>query len=411
MDSRQEHHQNFNKMRLALVLNDDFSMYHFRGGLIRNLVKQGYEVSVIVPPGPFAGQLESLGARCLIVPMQRFISPLKDLLLIWRLFKVFKSNKFDLVHNMTIKPNIIGTFAAKLAGIPRIVCLVSGIGFIFADNLNASLTLLRWPIFWLYRQALHRSDKTWFQNPDDFEYFVRKRFIPRDKGVVIRSGGINPEEYSPARVTARELEALRDELGIPAEAHCVLMVAARMIWSKGVRQFVEAAAALHEQYPQWYFIMVCPEDPGPDSVPKDYLLANQRDRLIVIDTFRYDIIKFMALADIVVLPSYYREGVPRTLMEGLVMGKPLITTDHPGCREVVDNGRNGYLIPTHNSAALADKLRLLMDNPENRLKFGQHSRWKAENEFSESLVVGRIIRELYEISPAPGQLSPSSFKI
>jgi N,N'-diacetylbacillosaminyl-diphospho-undecaprenol alpha-1,3-N-acetylgalactosaminyltransferase len=155
--------------------------------------------------------------------------------------------------------------------------------------------------------------------------------------------------------------------------------------------------------------MVCPDDPGPDSVPKDYLLANRRDRLIVIDTFRYDIIRFVALADIMVLPSYYREGVPRTLLEGLAMGKPVITTDHPGCREVVDDGQNGYLIPTHNSAALADKLRLLMDSPENRRKFGQHSRWKAENEFSESLVVGRIIQELYEMSPKRGQMSLQEF--
>jgi N,N'-diacetylbacillosaminyl-diphospho-undecaprenol alpha-1,3-N-acetylgalactosaminyltransferase len=222
---------------------------------------------------------------------------------------------------------------------------------------------LRLPIFWLYRQALRLSDKTWFQNPDDFAYFVRKKLIPREKGIVIRSGGINPEEYSPASVSPGELEALRQELGVPAGAHCVLMVAARMIWSKGVRQFVEAAIALHEPYPHWYFIMVCPDDPGPDRVPKDYLVANRRDRLMVIDTFRYDIIRFAALADIMVLPSFYREGVPRTLLEGLAMGKPIITTDHPGCREVVDEGRNGFLIPPRNSAALAEKLRQLMDTP------------------------------------------------
>ena len=302
-----------------------------------------------------------------------------------------------MVHNSTIKPNIYGTFAAKLAGIPRVVCTIEGMGFMFADDLKPIVRLLRLPLHGLYRRALHLSDRTLFLNPDDFEYFVREQFIPPDKGIVIRSCGVNLEQYSPAAVGTRELIALRKELGIAEGAHGVLMVAARMIWSKGVREFVEAAGALHDRYPDWYFIMVCPQDVGPDTVPRNYLAANRRDRLIIIDTFRYDIIRFVALADIVVLPYYYREGVPRTLLEGMAMGKPVITTDHPGCREVVNEGLNGFLIPVKNSAALAQRLTVLMDNASMRLEFGRSSRQKAEREFSEEVVVGRIMQEVYNL--------------
>jgi len=181
------------------------------------------------------------------------------------------------------------------------------------------------------------------------------------------------------------------------------MVTARLTWSKGVREFVEAASMLHGKYPNWYFVMVCPKDQGsPDSVPEEYLESQRLERLIVIDTFRHDIKNFVALADIMALPSFYPEGVPRTLLEGLAMAKPIVTTDNQGCRETVENGKNGYLIPIRNSDLLAEKLDILMADQNIRAQFGQESRRKAENEFSESIVVGRVIREIYELHSLKG---------
>lgn len=383
-------------MKIALILNDEFSMYHFRGGLIKRLVGKGHEVYTITPPGNFKDKLHSLGAKVIHVDMHRFISPVHDLLLLRQLYRVFKKYQFHIVHNMTIKPNIYGTLSAKLAGIKRIVCLVSGIGFIYADNNTLKSSLLRWPVSLLYRVALHFSHTTWFQNPDDYQYFVSEKLIAKEKGVVIRSGGISTEEYAPGSIPIHQLIDLREEFKIPPESSVVLMVAARMIWSKGVREFVEAASALHDKFPDWYFIMVCPKDPGsPDSVPGSFFSSCKLERLIVVDEFRYDINVFEALSDIMVLPSYYREGCPRTLLEGLSMAKPIITTDHPGCRETIDEAKNGYLIPIRNSAKLIENLDRLMSDKSLRIQFGQHSRQKAENEFSEALVVHRIIREVY----------------
>ena len=380
------------------MLSDDFSMYHFRGGLIRELVRRNIRVVVIVPPGDFRSRLQELGIRCIPLSMHRFISPIRDILLTVRLYKVFRAEKFDIVHNMTIKPNIYGTFAASLAGIKRRVCLVSGGGFAFMNDASWKTGLMRFAVLWMYKLAMSLCYKIWFQNRDDYELFVQKGITKKKKGVVIRSGGINIDEYSPASVDSDTLNNLRVELSLPSSANCVLMVAARLTWSKGVREFVEAASRLNEKYPNWYFVMVCPLDQGsPDSVPRKYLDRQRLERLIVIDTFRHDIKSFIALADIMVLPSFYPEGVPRTLLEGLAMAKPIVTTDNQGCRETVENGKNGYLIPIKNSDMLAKRLDILMADQDIRAQFGLESRRKAENEFSESIVVGRVIREIYEL--------------
>ncbi len=386
-------------MKIALILNEAFSMYHFRGGLIQTLVQKGLEVYTIIPPGAFTEDLKKLGAKVIHVNMERFFSPWQDLILILRLYKIFVRNQFDIVHNMTIKPNIYGTISARLAGINRIVCLVSGVGYVFSDNSDIKSFLIRRPVYYLYRIAMHISHKTWFQNSDDFEYFIQNKLISKKKGVVIRSGGINTKVFKPDSVSQKEMDGLRQEFNIPLEKYCVLMVSARMIWSKGVREFIEAANTLHDKFPDWYFLLVCPKDPGsPDSVPESFISSNKMERLIIIDKFRYDIKVFESISEIMVLPSYYREGVPRTLLEGLSMGKPIITTAHTGCRETVDEGKNGFLIPIKNSEKLIEKLEILMTDDLLRERFGRFSREKAVTEFNESLVVTRIVSEVYGLN-------------
>ena len=385
-------------MKIALILNDDFSMWHFRGGLINGLVSRELEVCVIVPPGPYVTKLEAIGTRCVTIPMNRFITPLQDLQLTWRLYKVFKTEKFDIVHNMTIKPNIFGTIAAKAAGVKWIVCLVSGLGFTFTDTPNLSTRITRSIAVFMYKIALSISHKTWFQNKDDFEYFVEKKIIRPEKGVVIRSGGINLTEYSYAAINQTALEDLRRELHLPNHSKCVLMVAARLIWSKGVREFVEVSKMFQSKYPEWVFLMVCPRDPdGPDSVPDEYINTHRAKNLIIIDYFRTDIKNIIALADIMVLVSYYREGVPRTLLEALAMSKPIITSNSVGCKEVVEDGKNGFLVPAKDSVALSDKLTILMNDENIRREFGKYSREIVRKEFDEGIVVNRVITDLYQI--------------
>lgn len=387
-------------MRIALIANSDLAVYHWRAGLVKELVRLGLEVTVIVPMGNYVHKIRDFGTQCICIPMNRFVSPISDIFLLPRLFGVLKKGKFDIVHTMSVKPNVYGTIAAKLAGVKRVVCLLSGTGFAFADIPGVKQKLLRWFVILLYRFSLKISDKVWFQNIDDLSYFKKKGIIGNKKGVVIRGSGIDMEEYSQRSVSKKERSLLRIELRIPTDAQCVLMIVARMILSKGVLEFLESAVNLSEKHPGWIFILVAPVDPGtPNAVSRNDIMRFENiDSIRIIDTFRHDMKVFEAISDIMVLPSFYPEGVPRALIEGLAMSMPIITTDRPGCRETVEHERNGYLIPAQSKSDLIKALDRLMRDESKRIEFGKYSRFKAENEFCEKMVLRRVMSELYEIS-------------
>lgn len=385
-------------MKVALIINDDFSMWQFRKGLISALAGKGFDVYVITPSGPYVGKIESLDVSHIAIPMQRFISPLKDLLLLLRFYKVFRKFKFDIVHTMTIKPNLYGTFAAKLAGIKKVVGLVSGGGYVLSETVSFKQRLLKLIACNMYRLASRCSDRVWFQNGDDLSYFVKNRLIPESKALLIKSGGINLDEYSVDIICEATLNGLRQELKLSDSTISITMVSARMVWSKGVKEFIMASEVLAEKYPNVVFILVAPLDrESPEAVPEEYLISHKSKNLKIIPTFRSDVKEIMALSDIIVLPSYYREGVPRTLLEALALSKPVVTTNNVGCKEVVEDGKNGFIVPIKDHIFLANALEKLILDKEIRQKFGMHSREKAKNEFSEKEIVGRIITELYRV--------------
>jgi N,N'-diacetylbacillosaminyl-diphospho-undecaprenol alpha-1,3-N-acetylgalactosaminyltransferase len=390
-------------LRIALIANNDRFVYHWRSGLIREIVRRGIHVTVLAPAGDYVEKIQALGAEFTSVPMARFLSPLSDLFLVPRLYRALRKGGFDIVHTMTIKPNVFGAIAAKLAGVETIVCLIAGAGFAFSDGKGLKKRFLRMLSSALYKLALGLCDRVWFQNPDDLHGFASKGIVSAEKAVLIRGSGVNLDEYSTGSVTPEERSALRKELQIPEGAHCVLMVVARMIGAKGISEYLEASALLREGNPDWYFILVAPpEDAGaPDAMPGHLIDEFRKDgRVRIIETFRHDIRVFEAISDIMALPSFYQEGVPRVLIEGLAMSMPLVTTDHPGCRETVEHGKNGFLVPTRDAGALARALGTLMGDEGMRLAFGKHSRVRAENEFGEKVVLKRIFSELYRIDKA-----------
>ena len=230
-------------MKIALVLNDDFSMWHFRKGLISALVNKGHLVYVITPAGPYVSKIESLGAKHIAIPMYRFVSPFADCLLLIRFYSVFMRRKFDIVNTMTIKPNIYGTIAARLAGVPKTVGLVSGLGFIFQDKLGFSLRITKPFVLFFYRIACYLSYRVWFQNSDDKEYFVKHKIIKEEKALVIKSGGIDLYEYTMSKIEQERIITLRKEIGFDNSKVIVTMITARLIWPKGVREFIEASKA------------------------------------------------------------------------------------------------------------------------------------------------------------------------
>lgn len=386
-------------MRVALVINDDFAMWRFRKGLITTLRDQGLEVFVITPNGPYVPYLTALGVKHIPIKVHRFISPISDLKFCTNLFRIFFTRKFDMVHNMTIKPNIYGALAARLVGVPKVLALVPGLGYAFFDNEAWSKKAIKFLVSRLYKTACKLTDKVWFQNAEDLSFFVESGLISQDKAVLIESSGINLQEFSPDKVSHKHLAKLKEELSIPTSTRVVIMMANRVVWSKGVKEFVEASEHVAQSCQGVMFLLVGSLDPkSPDSISETYLQNKVSGNFLWLG-FRHDVKEILALADVVTLPSYYREGVPRVLLEAAAMGKPIVTTDNVGCREVVDEGENGFLVPVKDSKALASAIEILIRDSSLREAFGKQSRTKAQLEFDEAIVISKVLAELYEIEP------------
>ena len=246
----------------------------------------------------------------------------------------------------------------------------------------------------LYRLVGKLCNKIWFTNPDDLNYFLSKGLVTRAKSL-LTSNAIDIKYFSPAAVSAKKLGQLRQELGLPASGRVVVMVG-RMIWSKGIREFIEASQLLKGNFPQVTFLLVGPLDRGtPYGVPEEYLRGSEKSGNFRWLGFRRDVRELYALADLAVLPSYYPEGgYPRAVLEPMALGKPVITTDTPGCRAPVAPGQNGFLIPPRDSRALAEAMATLLQDESLRQEFGQCSRRKVEREFDERLVTNKIIKEI-----------------
>jgi N,N'-diacetylbacillosaminyl-diphospho-undecaprenol alpha-1,3-N-acetylgalactosaminyltransferase len=334
--------------------------------------------------------------------MPRFVSPVADVAMFRALLRVFRREAPDVVCNITVKPIVYGALAARLAGVSHIVGMVEGLGYGFLEGGGWKTRVLRAVVTGMYRLGCRLSDRIGFANPDDRDQLVRSGVLPSRKALAFRSMvGVDVKSFSPGTVSPDALDRLRDELGIP-HTQCVVAMVTRVVWSKGVKEFVETSEAAARWPTSPHFLLVGPIDAAArDSVPEAYLRERASSRFSWVPTFRADLKEILSLADIVTLPSYYREGVPRVLLEAMALGKPIVTTDNVGCREVVDHGRNGFLVPVHDSRALADGIRSLVESESLRKVFGRHSRSKAEAQFSETAVVDGVMTRLLGL-PSPG---------
>lgn len=388
-------------MKVALITNDDFSVWHFRRRLLEALIARGDEVIVIGPAGPYVQKIESTGATYAAVPIGRFVSPVSDLRAIGQCTAVLRRERVELAHLLTIKPIALGGIAARLAGTPT-VAMVSGSGYAFGTRGGARQRTMRLAVRVLLRHALKRSERVWFQNPDDEQLFVTERLVDSERAVCIRGSGVDVQVFRPDALDAVELEAARVRLGLDSGRSVVGMVCAQMLAAKGVREFLTAAATLATRCPEAQFVLVGPDAPDhPDGLTEAEIHLALPQNVVWVPAFQHDVLPVLAVTDIVVLPSYYREGVPRSLLEALALGKVVVTTDHPGCRETVDDGVNGYLVSPRDSRALADAiLRVLRQSPAERAAMKAAARRKACLEFDEVDVVERVLREIYEPATA-----------
>lgn len=381
-------------MKLAVVVTENYSAWNFRREMLRAAVERGIDTYLITPSGAYDEDFRNMGVQLIPVDVDRVISPVMDLGFCLSLYRIFSRYRFDTVHNVSIKPNIYGAFAARLAGIGNIVGSVTGLGNVYMDEMGMRFRMLRPGVTLLYRAAFRLTDRVWFQNPDDAAYFIDSGMLDAAKAVVIRGSGVNTRHFSPAEADAGRVEKLRQELKTGKDETIVSMFA-RALRSKGIEDFMTAARIIARLRPEVRFLFIGDAEPGNPLSLTAAELTNIESGNFDWLGWRHDVREILQLSDIVVLPSRYREGIPKSLLEAMSMGKPIITTDVPGCREVVRPGDNGFLVPPADPVALATAIGRLSADKDMRKRYGTASRRIAEEEFDIDRINSAIIEDLY----------------
>lgn len=357
------------------------SLLVFRGPLIAEMIARGHQVVAAAPsiaPETKAA-LARLGASCVDVPMANTsLNPLALLGSLRKLRRTIRSIAPDVLISYTIKPVIIGTLAARAEKVPRIVALITGAGYAFTPGREIKRRLSRLAASLLYRRALRHADAVIFQNRDDEALFRKLGLVAAGQSIHrVDGSGVDLDHYAPAPLPDRP---------------SFLMIA-RLIKDKGVREFADAAKRLKREHPETPVALVGALDPSPDSLTRPEL-----DELIAcgIDYKGQlaDVRGAIAACSVYVLPSFYREGVPRSILEAMSMGRAIVTTDSPGCRETVEQGRNGLLVPPRNADALHSAMLRFVREPELAPRMGEQSRRIAEQVFD----VRKVNRDMLAIA-------------
>lgn len=370
--------------KLALVANTAWSMFNFRHGLLSCLLKKGYQLTIIAPPDKFSDNLREMG--CVVVDLSmdaKGTSPLQDLKLIRSLHRIYKQIAPDFIIHYTIKPNIYGSIAAKWADIPSLA-ITTGLGYTFVnDNLVAKVAR------GLYKLAFRFPKEVWFLNEDDRQVFLQHQLVSQEKAVLLHGEGVDLSHFAPQAMPA-------------PDGKVRFLLIARMLWDKGVGEYVEAAQIVRQKYPQAVFQLLggCGVA-NPSVIERAQIALWEQAGLVEYLGTTPDVRPFIAIADCVVLPSY-REGIPRTMIESAAMAKPLIVTDVPGCRDVVLPSQTGFLSPVKDSAALAICCeQLIAMPPKARTEMGAAGRCFMAVTFDEKLVIEQYLMTLkkYGIYP------------
>jgi glycosyltransferase involved in cell wall biosynthesis len=351
-------------------------LYNFRRTLALALRDAGHDVLLLSPPGPYAKKLQALGLRWLSVPMERrSLNPFREVELVLWLRKLMLQECTDLIHGFTIKGAVYGAIAARLAGVSSRVSGIDGLGYVFASN-DLKARILRPLVRSMMRFALGgRGTRLCLQNSDDVALFHRYGLVKDDKVRLILGAGVDCKRFS------------RGGIRLAGEPLSVLL-AARLLWGKGLGEYVAAARILKSQGRQIKILLAGMPDPGnPDSVPEEIVRSWVAEGLIEWLGHVSDMAALLATVHVIALPTAYREGLPTTLTEGAACALPLIATDMPGCREVITHEVNGLLIPVRDAAALALEIARLDDDPVFAAQLGLAARAKALALFDEQIVI------------------------
>ncbi|GAB3646139.1 glycosyltransferase family 4 protein [Ramlibacter alkalitolerans] len=380
-------------MKILLFANTDWYLYNFRRSLAVALRDAGHEVLLLSPGGPYGARLGELGFRWIEAPMQRrSLNPLRELALLRWLRRLIVAEQVELVHGFTIKCAVYGSLAARLAGVPARVNAVAGMGYVFTSG-DVKARVLRPVVSSLLRLALGgETARLILQNPDDVALFHRAGLVRADQVRLIPGSGVDCRRFTPK--PARESGS-----GSGKKGAFRVVLPARLLWDKGLREFVEAARLLQSEGRAMEFLLAGEPDPGnPAAASEETIRGWEREGLVRWLGHVDDMPALFHSADAVILPSY-REGLPKGLIEAAACGLPLVTTDVPGCREVVTDGVDGLLVPARDAVALARAIARLHDDASLRARLGAAARAKALREFDEQSVISRTIGVYRELLP------------
>ncbi|KPH53737.1 N,N'-diacetylbacillosaminyl-diphospho-undecaprenol alpha-1,3-N-acetylgalactosaminyltransferase [Helicobacter pullorum] len=378
-------------MKILFLSHTDSNLYRFRLPVMIALVKEGHQVVALVPKGECFEKFSKHNIKAINYLIQRSsLNPLKALKTIQNIAEILKQEKPDIIHTFMLKPNIYGSFAAKIAGIPYVINSLTGLGSFYIQK-SLKTTLLRILIEKLNFFAFKIAKKVLFQNQDDLNLYVQKGLVPREKTILIKGSGIDTALFSP--FSQDEIQQTRKNLKIPQDKIIILMVA-RAILHKGIKEYYQAAKIITRQNPKILFLYIGGIDNGNIApITQDFLESNPQVHYL---GEKDNIKEWIGICDIFVLPSY-REGIPRTLLEAGSMAKPIITTNAVGCKEVVEEGKNGFLVPIGESEILAQKILELSCNQALREQFGKNSQEKIRKEFSVETIVESYLKLYKEV--------------
>jgi glycosyltransferase involved in cell wall biosynthesis len=379
-------------MKFAFFANTDWYLYNFRLTTAIRLRSLGVETVMISPPGDFGGRFAEHGVRWLTLPMDRAsLNPLREALVLRRLAQLLKDESPDLLHNFTVKCAVYGALAARTSAVPAVVNAVAGMGYVFTSN-HPKARVLRPVVSELMRRTLAGGNsRIILQNPDDAEAFTGLRLAAPEKIRLIRSSGVDTQRFRPNDRDTAATRPLR------------VILAARLLWEKGIREYVAAALLLRQQGRHIEFLLAGTPDPGnPGSVGREEVERWDREGVLRWLGHVEDMPALLRDVDVMALPSYYREGVPKSLIEGAACGLALVTTGLPGCREVVtEPGVDGLRVEPRSARSLADALIRLDDDRALLRRLGARAREQVLQHFDERIVIQKTIDVYGELLGMP----------
>ncbi|OTG66897.1 glycosyltransferase family 1 protein [Acinetobacter sp. ANC 4470] len=376
-------------MKFLMISSFLPSALNFRGKLLEAVRAQGFDIHIFAPdiqefPEELK-QLQALGYQVHEIPMQRTgTNPISDLKTLKSMYQLICSIQPDYVLSYTIKPVIYGTLAAWLAKVPHRFALITGLGYAFQNIECGKRSFFQKMVHGLYAQALKHAGKVFFQNPDDLKLFQTMQLLdPQKPAVVVNGSGVNVQDF----------EVMPLPLNQKGEVKASFLLIARLLGDKGVREYAKAAEIIKAQHLDVEFHLVGWIDDNPSAISPQEL-----DRWIADKTLNYwgklsDVRPAIAASSVYVLPSY-REGTPRTVLEAMAMGRAVITTDAPGCRETVVNGNNGYLVAVKSVDELVEAMQYFIADPKLIVYMGQRSREMALNKYDVHQVNKHMMTEM-----------------